>query len=73
MSTVTLRDVEQILTVLEHLGISRQDVVIPLRPEHPGGARRLPNEKYEIVIEEAMPVDDWLPVLEAQLRALKES
>lgn len=73
MSTVTLRDVEQIFTVLERLGIRKEDVVIPLRPDHPGGARLLPNAKYEIVVEEAVPIDDWLPVLEAQLRALKPS
>ena len=73
MSTVTLHDVEQIFTVLERLGISRHDVVIPLRSYHPGGARRLPNAKYEIVVDEAVPIDEWLPVLEAQLRALKQS
>lgn len=73
MSTVTLRDIEQIFTVLERLGISREDVVIPLRPDNPGGARRLPNEKYEIVVSERVPIDEWLPVLEAQLRALKRS
>jgi hypothetical protein len=73
LSTVTLRDIEQIFTVLERLGISREDVVIPLRPDNPGGARRLPNAKYEIVVNDAVPIDEWLPVLEAQLRALKQS
>lgn len=72
LGTVSLREIEQIFTVLHRLGISREDVVIPLSSAVPGGARRLPNAKYEIVVDGAVPIDEWLPVLEAQLRALQE-
>ena len=69
LSAVTLHEIERIFTVLERLGISREAVVIPLRPAVPGGVRRLPNGKYEIIVDAAVPIDDWLPVVEAELKA----
>jgi hypothetical protein len=69
LSAVTLNEIEKIFTVLERLGISREAVVIPLRPAVPGGVRRLPNGKYEIIVDADVPIDDWLPVLEAALKA----
>ena len=64
-----LNEIEKIFTVLERLGISREAVVIPLRPAVPGRVRTLPNGKYEIVVDAQVPIDDWLPVLEQQLRS----
>jgi hypothetical protein len=69
LSAVTLHEIEKIFTVLERLGISREAVVIPLRPAVPGSVRRLPNGKFEIIVDAAVPLDDWLPTLEEQLRA----
>ncbi|HEX7407929.1 MAG TPA: hypothetical protein VF515_09805 [Candidatus Binatia bacterium] len=69
MSAVTLHEIEKIFTVLERLGISREAVVIPLRPAVPGSVRRLPNGKFEIIVDAAVALDDWLPTLEEQLRA----
>ncbi|MFN8628202.1 MAG: hypothetical protein U0587_19800 [Candidatus Binatia bacterium] len=69
LSAVTLHEIEMIFTVLDRLGISREAVVIPLRPALPGRVRRLPNAKYEIVVDAGVPIDEWLPVLEAELRA----
>jgi hypothetical protein len=69
LSAVTLDEIEKIFTVLERLGISREAVVIPLRPAVPGCVRRLPNGKYEIIVDADVPIDDWLPVLEAALKA----
>ena len=70
LAAVTLKEIEQVFTVLERLDISREAVVIPLRPAVPGGVRRLPNGKFEIVVDAQVPIDEWLPVLEAQLKTL---
>jgi hypothetical protein len=69
LSAVTLHEIEKIFRVLERLGISREAVVIPLRPVVPGRVQRLPNGKYEIVVDADVPIGDWLPVLEAALKA----
>ena len=68
LKAVTLKEIERIFEVLERLGLSREAVVIPLRPESPGRMRVLPNGKVEIVVESERPIDEWLPELEAWLR-----
>jgi len=70
LSVVTLDEIEKIFTVLERLGISREAVVIPLRPGAPGSVRRLPNGRFEILVDAQVPIDDWLPVVERELRSL---
>ena len=45
LKAVTLKEIERIFEIIEPLGISREAVVIPLRPEHPGRVRILPNGK----------------------------
>ncbi len=68
LTAVTLTEIEKIFTVLERLGISREAVVIPLRPAVPGAVRRLPNGKFEIIVEAEVPIDEWLPTLERELK-----
>ena len=69
--TVTLAEIEKIFAILEPLGISREAVVIPLRPEHPGRMRRLAGGKFEIVVErEDAEFEAWLRALDHQMRAL---
>jgi len=68
LTAVTLAEIERVFEVLERLGISREAVVIPLKPAHPGGVRMLPNGKAEITVESETPLDDWLPELERMLR-----
>ena len=70
LRAVTLAEIERIFEVLEGLGISREAVVIPLRPTHPGGVRLLANGKVEIQVESEEPFDAWLPVLERLLADL---
>jgi hypothetical protein len=70
LSAVTLNEIEKIFGVLERLDISREAVMIPLRPATPGGVRRLPNGKFEITVDAEVPIDDWLPALEQQLRSI---
>jgi hypothetical protein len=70
LTAVTLPMIERIFEVLERLGISREAVVIPLRTASPGTVRKLPNGKFEIVVDADTPLDAWLPELEQRLRAL---
>ena len=48
--------------------ISREAVIIPLRPESPGRMRMLPSGKAEIVLDAERPLDDFLRDVEAWLR-----
>lgn len=70
LKAVTLNEIEKIFTVLERLDISREAVIIPLKPATPGTVRRLPNGKFEILVDALVPIDDWLLTLEQQLRLL---
>jgi hypothetical protein len=70
LKAVTLAEIERIFVVLDRLGISREAVVIPLHPVHPGGVRLLPNGKLEIRVEADIPLEDWLPDLERAIGRL---
>jgi hypothetical protein len=69
LTAVTLREIERVFAILDRLGVSREAVVIPLRPVHPGTLRVLPNGKLEIQIESETPFEAWLPELERMIRA----
>jgi hypothetical protein len=70
LTAVTLPVIERIFEILDRLGISREAVVIPLQPAHPGTVRLLANGKLEIRVESETPLDAWLPELEAMIRRL---
>ncbi len=72
LKAVTLAEIERIFAILDRRGISREAVVIPLRPVHPGGVRLLPNGKLEIQVESETPLDEWLPALEQMIVELFE-
>ncbi len=71
LTAVTLAEIERIFAILDRLGISREAVVIPLRPVHPGGVRLLPRGKIEIQVESEAPFEKWLPELERALARLR--
>jgi hypothetical protein len=64
LKAVTLAEIQRVFAILDRLGISREAVVIPLKPVHPGGVRVLPNGKLEIQVESETPLGDWLSELE---------
>jgi hypothetical protein len=68
LAAVTMREIEAVFDILDRLGISREAVVIPLKPQHPGGIATLPNGKVEIRVESETPLGEWLPELERLLR-----
>jgi hypothetical protein len=67
LKVVTMKEIERIFTVIDRIGVHREAVVIPLKPATPGHVRRLPNGKYEIVVDAERPLDEWLSDLEEQL------
>ena len=67
LTKITLVEIDRVFEVLERLGISREAVVIPLRPESPGRMRMLPNGKAEIVLDAERPLDDFLRDVETWL------
>ena len=70
LTAVTLKEIERIFEILDRLGISREAVVIPLKPVHPGGVRVPANGKLEIRVESETPLEEWLPELERMIRLL---
>jgi hypothetical protein len=68
LKEVTLREIERIFAVTDPMGISREALVIPLAPRHPGRVRRMPNGKIEIVVEAEGDFGEWLQGLEPELR-----
>jgi len=70
LKAVTLKEIEKVFTIIERHGLSREAVVIPLRPASPGDVRRLTNGKLEIVVDRDVPIDEWLPALDEKLTAL---
>ena len=70
LTAVTLPVIQRIFEILDRLGLSREAVVIPLKPAHPGTVRTLPSGKVEIVVDSDTPLDAWLPELEARLQAM---
>lgn len=73
LKAVTLREIEKIFEVLDALGISREAVVIPLRPEHPGRVALRKDGKLEIVVERDDDFAAWIKTLEGRIRALMDS
>jgi hypothetical protein len=70
LQTVTIREIQKIFEITDRMGLSREALVIPLAPRHPGEVRRLPNGKIEIVVESEDDLDGWLAALEEKIRRL---
>ena len=73
LKAVTLKEIEKIFEVLDALGISREAVIIPLRPEHPGRVSLLKDGKLEIVVERDDDFTSWVKTLENRIRGLMDS
>ena len=67
LRAVTLQEIERIFEILDRHGLSREAVVIPLRPESPGRMGALANGKVEIVVDAERPFEEFLADLEAWL------
>jgi hypothetical protein len=68
LKAVTLKEIERIFAVIEPMGISREAVVIPLRPEHPGRVSILKDGKLEIIVERDGDFEEWINRLGEKIR-----
>lgn len=68
LEEVTLREIEAIFAVTDAMGLSREALVIPLRPRHPGRVRKTPAGKIEIVVDSEQDFAEFVLGLEPQVR-----
>jgi hypothetical protein len=73
MTTVTLKEIERVFEVLAEFGLSREAVVIPLKPAHPGSVRMRPDQRLEVVLDSETPLDEWLAVVRERVREIVDS
>src|SRR5574341_2025585 len=72
LSTVSFKQISEILELTDRMGLNRECVEIPLSPESPGRIRKLPNGKLEIVVDAETPFDQWLASLEARIKQVTD-
>ena len=63
LEVVTMKEIDAIFAVTDALGIHREALVIPLGPASPGGVRKLPSGKLEIVVDAETPIEAWVKEL----------
>jgi len=68
LKAVTLKEIQAIFAVTDALGISREALVIPLLPRHPGRVRRMPGGKIEIVVDSEGEFGAFVAGLEEEIR-----
>jgi hypothetical protein len=68
MNEVTIREIEAIFVVTDRMGLSREGLVIPLLPRHPGRVRRMPGGKIQIVVDSEQDFGEFVAGLEAEIR-----
>lgn len=70
LAVVTLREIERVFAVLAEVGLSREAVVIPLKPATPGRVALRPDGRLDIVLDGQVPLDDQLPAIRDQIQAI---
>jgi hypothetical protein len=65
---VQLAQIEQIFAILDRLQISREAVIIPLRPQGAGSVKRLRNGKLELIVPADIPFEQWYTTLEDTIK-----
>ena len=68
-----MKEIEAIFEVTDALGIHREMLVIPLGPASPGRVRRMPNGKFEIVVDAERPIEEWVKELPRLIAAVQRS
>ena len=68
LKEVTIREIEAIFAVTDRMGLSREELVIPLLPRHPGRVGRMPNGKLEIVVDAEADFPEYVAGLEDRIR-----
>ena len=70
LKVVGMKQINAIFEITDRLGINREWVEIPLGPESPGTVKKLPNGKYEIIVDAEVPIEQWVSTMEAELKKI---
>lgn len=70
MKALGMKEINAIMEITDRLGINREWIEIPLGTESPGVIRKLPDGKYEVVVDADIPFEDWLKTMESELKGL---
>jgi len=70
LNVVGMKEINAIMEVTDRLGLNREWIEIPLGPESPGKVRKLPNGKFEIIVEAEVPLEEWLTTMEGKLKEI---
>jgi len=70
---VQLAQIERIFEILDRLSISREAVVIPLRPQGMGSVKLLSTGKLEIIVPADLPFEQWYASLEGTIKQLRSA
>ncbi len=70
LKVVGMKQINAIFDVTDRLGINREWIEIPLGPETPGAVKKLPNGKYEIIVDAGVPIEAWVSVMEDELKKI---
>lgn len=70
MQNVSGVEIRRILAVTDALGVHREAVSIPLRPQGAGALRVTPARRLEIVVPAESDFEAWLGGLPAAIQAL---
>lgn len=70
LKVVGMKEINAIFEVTDRLEISREWIEIPLDPETPGSVKKLPNGKYEIIVDANQPIEEWVRVVGTELKKL---
>ena len=68
LEAVGMAEINKIFAVTDALGVHREALVIPLGTGT-GRVRKLPNGKFEIIVDKNVPIDEWLEGLPALIQA----
>jgi hypothetical protein len=68
LEEVTIREIEAIFAVTDRMGLSREQLVIPLLPRNPGHVRQTPAGKLEIVVDAKADFSEFVAGLEDAIR-----
>ena len=67
---IGMADMGLIFEVTDGLGIDRESLRVDLTKEDPGSVQRGAGGNIEVVVPLTTPLQDWLPVLRAELEKL---
>ncbi len=67
---INMEDMGLVFQVTDELGIDRESIRVELTKEDPGSVQMRDDGAIDIVVPLSAPLDEWLPTLDSELRAL---